>query len=76
MDKKYDNYYLQHIDIDPSKRFGKSCIKGTRITVADILEMLANGMTQQEILEDHPNLEASHIRAVLLYAAHLLPGAA
>ncbi|MGI9280859.1 MAG: DUF433 domain-containing protein [Endozoicomonas sp.] len=68
--------YLQHIEVDPAKRFGKPCIKGTRITVTDILEMLANGMTQAEILDEHPNLLAEQIKAALLYAANQLPGAA
>ena len=68
--------YSQYIEIDPDKRFGKPCIKGTRITVTDILEMLASGMTQIEILEEHPNLQSTHIKAALLYAANQLPGAA
>lgn len=68
--------YLQHIEIDQTKRFGKPCIKGTRITVTDILEMLASGMTQAEILEEHPNLVPVQIKAALLYAANQLPGAA
>lgn len=68
--------YLQYIETDQAKRFGKPCIKGTRITVTDILEMLANGMTQAEILEEHPNLISAHIKAALLYAVNQLPGAA
>ncbi|WP_257255480.1 MULTISPECIES: DUF433 domain-containing protein [unclassified Endozoicomonas] len=61
--------YLEHIEIDQAKRFGKPTIKGTRITVTDILEMLASGMTQAEILDEHPNLLAEQIKAALLYAA-------
>lgn len=61
--------YLPYIEINPSKRFGKPCIKGTRITVSDILEMLADGMNQQEIISEHPNLSALQIRAALAYAA-------
>ncbi|WP_422134298.1 DUF433 domain-containing protein [Endozoicomonas sp. ALD040] len=68
--------YLKHIEVDQAKRFGKPCIKGTRITVTDILEMLASGMTQAEILDEHPNLLAEHIKAALLYAANQLSGAA
>ena len=70
--KKED--YLKHIEIDQAKRFGKPCIKGTRITVMDILEMLASGLTQAEIVEEHPNLLPEHIEAALLYAASQLPG--
>ena len=58
---------LKYIEIDQTKRFGKPCIKGTRITVTDILEMLASGMTQAEILEDHPNLTPVQIKAALLW---------
>ena len=68
--------YLQYIEIDPEKRFGKPCIKGTRITVSDILEMMAEGMSRDEILEDHLNLKAEHIKAALLYAANSIKGAA
>ena len=68
--------YLQYIEINSEKRFGKPCIKGTRITVTDILEMMAEGMSQNEILENHPNLSAEHIKAALLYAASTVKGAA
>ena len=68
--------YLQYIETDSSKRFGKPCIKGTRITVSDILEMLAEGMSIDEILADHPNLQAVQIKAALLYAANTVKGAA
>ena len=68
--------YLKYIEVDPDKRFGKPCIKGTRITVNDVLEMLADGMSQNDIIQDHPNLNAEQIKAALLYAANLLPGAA
>ncbi|KEQ12182.1 DUF433 domain-containing protein [Endozoicomonas numazuensis] len=68
--------YLEHIEVNPVKRFGKPCIKGTRITVTDILEMLAHGMSQAEILDEHPNLQAEQIKAALIYAANQLPGAA
>ncbi|WP_252180288.1 DUF433 domain-containing protein [Endozoicomonas sp. 4G] len=68
--------YLEYIEIDQAKRFGKPTIKGTRITVTDILEMLASGMTQAEVLDEHPNLLAEQVKAALLYAANQLSGAA
>jgi uncharacterized protein (DUF433 family) len=57
------------IAIDPEVRSGKPCIKGTRITVYDILEYLAGGMTEDQILEDFPSLKREDIRAVLVFAA-------
>ncbi|WP_019989488.1 DUF433 domain-containing protein [Rudanella lutea] len=63
-----DNY-SQYIQINPSIRFGKPCIVGTRITVQDILSWLASGMTNEEILEDFPELTLDHIRAALAFAA-------
>jgi uncharacterized protein (DUF433 family) len=56
------------IAIDPGIRFGKPCIKGTRIAVADILGWLSSGMTNQEILEDYPELQEVHIRSALAFA--------
>jgi uncharacterized protein (DUF433 family) len=50
---------------DPDIRFGKPCIKGTRIAVTDILQWLASGMTHEEILDDYPALQDIHIRAAL-----------
>jgi len=61
---------VSYISINPDIRFGKPCIKGTRITVADILLWLAAGMTTQEILEDYPALEEIHVRAALSFAAN------
>ena len=61
--------YKNIITIEPGKRGGKPCIRGMRITVYDILEYLAFGMTQQEILEDFPYLTSDDIRACLSYAA-------
>lgn len=57
------------ITINPEVRSGKPCIRGTRITVYDILEYLAGGMTQEQILEDFPSLNREDIRAVLEFAA-------
>jgi uncharacterized protein (DUF433 family) len=61
--------YSQIITIDPGKRSGKPCIRGLRITVSDILDYLAGGMTQQEILSDFPDLTEDDIRASLSFAA-------
>jgi uncharacterized protein (DUF433 family) len=58
------------ITLDPSKRGGRPCIRGLRISVYDVLAMLASGMSQQEILDDFPELVASDIQAVLAYAAN------
>ena len=58
-----------HIVIDNEIRFGKPSIKGTRITVGDILQWLATGMSEQEILEDFPELQNIHIKAALAFAA-------
>ena len=57
------------ISIDPAIRSGKPCIKGTRITVYDILEYLAGGMSEDQILEDFPALTREDIRAALEFAA-------
>jgi uncharacterized protein (DUF433 family) len=61
--------YQRLITIEPGKRGGKPCIRGLRITVYDVLEYLASGMTQEEILEDFPDLTAEDIRACLAFAA-------
>ncbi|MGK2863320.1 MAG: DUF433 domain-containing protein [Chitinophagaceae bacterium] len=62
--------FSSYISIDSEIRFGKPCIKGTRITVADILQWLASGMTNIQILEDYPLLKEEHIRAALSFAAN------
>lgn len=62
--------FYAYISIDPEIRFGKPCIKGTRIAVSDILQWLASGMTNEDILLDHPLLKEEHIRAVLSFAAN------
>ena len=59
----------QLISITPGVRSGKPCIKGTRITVYDILEYLAGGMTEEQLLADFPSLKPEHIRATLAFAA-------
>lgn len=62
-------HYSEIITIDPSKRFGKPCVRGMRITVYDVLGWLASGMTIQEITEDFPELTDEDIKACLAYAA-------
>ena len=57
------------ITIEPGKRGGKPCIRGMRITVYDVLEYLASGMTSQEILHDFPYLTQQDIWACLSFAA-------
>ena len=61
--------YSKIITIDPSKRGGKPCIRGLRITVYDVLEYLASGMSEDDILADFPDLERNDIRASLAFAA-------
>lgn len=57
------------ITIEPDKRGGKPCIRGLRITVIDVLEYLAGGMSVEDILTDFPDLTAEDIRACLAFAA-------
>jgi uncharacterized protein (DUF433 family) len=61
--------YRQRIVIDPQIRSGKACVRGTRITVADVLDYLGGGMTTAEILDDFPDLTAEDIQACLSFAA-------
>lgn len=61
--------YSKIITIEPGKRGGKPCIRGLRITVSDVLDYLAGGMTQEEILSDFPDLTETDIRACLAFAA-------
>lgn len=62
--------YKKHIIIDPNKRFGKPIIKDTRISVYDVLNWLANGMTNTEIINDFPELNKENISACLAFAAN------
>ena len=57
------------ITLEPGKRGGRPCIRGLRISVYDVLEMLAEGMGEKEIIEDFPELESEDIRACLAFAA-------
>jgi len=61
--------YKNHITIEPGKRSGKPCIRRLRITVYDILNMLADGMSTDEIISDFPKLTKEDILACLAYAA-------
>ena|SRR5438105_12932166 len=61
--------YRKYITIEPGKMGGKPCIRGMRITVYDVLDYLASGMTVDEILSDFPDLTRQDIQAVLAFAA-------
>jgi len=61
--------YSQIITIEPGKRGGKPCIRGLRITVSDVLEYLASGMSEDDILRDFPDLTKEDIYACLAFAA-------
>jgi uncharacterized protein (DUF433 family) len=67
---------LKRITIEEGKMGGRPCIRGLRIRVQDVLEMLASGMTAEEILTEFPDLEADDIRATLVYAAAQAGGTA
>lgn len=64
-----DTLALERITVDPSQCGGRPCIRGMRIRVSDILELLAAGESQERILADYPYLESEDIKAALLYAA-------
>ena len=61
--------YREIITIEPGKRSGKPCIRSTRMTVTDVLEYLAGGMTAEELLAEFPDLTAEDVRACLAFAA-------
>jgi uncharacterized protein (DUF433 family) len=61
--------YQDRITLDPAKRGGKPCIRNLRITVSDVLEYLASGMSEDAILTDFPDLTREDIRACLAFAA-------
>jgi uncharacterized protein (DUF433 family) len=61
----------QRITIEPGKRSGQPCIRGLRITVWDVLGWKGAGMSEQEILDEHPDLEAEDFQAVYQYAAEM-----
>lgn len=62
--------YKEFIEVDPEIRFGKPVIKGTRITVYDVLQWLASGMSHEEIISDFPQITEKQILACLAYAAN------
>jgi len=61
---------LNRITVIPGQRSGQPCIRGFRITVWDVLDMLASGMTEDQILADYPYLESADLKAVYAYASH------
>ena len=61
--------YQKYITIEPEKRGGKPCIRGLRITVYDVLEYLASGMSEAAIVRDFPDLTSEDIKACLAFAA-------
>ncbi len=63
---------LSRITVDPEQCGGRPCIRGMRLRVLDVLELLAAGESREQILEDYPDLEAEDITASLLYAARQL----
>ncbi|QPH40446.1 DUF433 domain-containing protein [Pedobacter endophyticus] len=67
--KSQENLLLERITIIPGLMGGKPTIRGNRFTVIDILELLSSGMTNEEILEEHPILESDDIKAALLFSA-------
>jgi uncharacterized protein (DUF433 family) len=60
---------LDRISVDPAVRFGKPCVRGTRVTVGDVLGYLAGGMSEDRLLNEFPQLAREDIRACLAYAA-------
>jgi uncharacterized protein (DUF433 family) len=63
--------WRKHISSDPEIMHGAACFQGTRIPVSVVLDNLADGKTQQEILEEYPSLQGEHILAAIRYAAEL-----
>jgi uncharacterized protein (DUF433 family) len=61
--------YAEYIEINPLKRFGKPCIKGTRISVYDVLSWFSEGMSTSDIILDFPELNETQIKACMAYAA-------
>ena len=61
----------ERITFDPAIMRGRACIRGLRVTVAHVVNLVANGMSVAEILAEHPDLEADDVRAALRYAASL-----
>jgi uncharacterized protein (DUF433 family) len=72
--KEFVMDYTRIITIEPDKRSGKACIRGLRMTVTDVLEYLAGGMTPEEIVAEFPDLSLEDIRACLAFAAEDFSG--
>jgi uncharacterized protein (DUF433 family) len=66
---RHEMSYLDRITFNPEQCGGRPCIRGMRIRVKDVLDLLAAGVSEKEILEDYPDLEAEDIKACLQYAA-------
>ncbi|MEI6433349.1 MAG: DUF433 domain-containing protein [Bacteroidota bacterium] len=62
-------HYKDRIIIEPNRRFGRPCVKGTRIAVYDILSWLASGMSNEQIVKDFPEIKDEDIKASLAFAA-------
>ena len=65
------NPLLERVSVDPNVCFGKPCIRGTRIWVSLLLDLLADGMTVEEILDEYPQLTEEDIRAAIAYGAEM-----
>jgi len=65
------NPLLQRISVDPNVCFGKPCIRGTRIWVSFLLDLIANGMSIEETLSEYPQLDEDDIRAAIAYGAEM-----
>lgn len=65
------NKLLQRISIDPNVCFGKPCIKGTRIWVSLILDLLSDGLTADEVITEYPQLKKEDIQAAIAYGAEM-----
>jgi uncharacterized protein (DUF433 family) len=63
------NALLERITVEPGKCGGRPCIRGTRMRVSDVLELLANGASTEEVLSDHPSLVRDDVLAAIAYAA-------
>lgn len=63
---------IDRITVEPGKRGGRPCIRGIRITVSDVLELLAHGATTEEVLRQMPDLEPDDVRACFAYAARYI----
>ncbi|MGH7214192.1 MAG: DUF433 domain-containing protein [Tepidisphaeraceae bacterium] len=63
---------LERITVEPGKRGGRPCVRGIRITVSDVLELLARGLTAADVLKQMPDLEPDDVRACLAYAARYM----